>query len=245
MTETPDVAILIVFMAVCAWAVYHGLQVVTRYSSFFVSIAVIFLVVATIFTINLMKLENFLPMFDQPVMNYVQGTNIILMIPFGEIIVFLMIAPCVFRPKKGGGLGKYVLGGFAIGGMTLLSVVFRDTAVLGNTLGLFSLPSFETLRMVSVSEALSRMEILFAIVLVVLLFFKVMMLYYITAIAARHLLNLKSHRPLVLVIGAFSIVYALLLFSSNVDHCGLWTRDGAHTLVHLLLVFAAGHADCR
>lgn len=216
LTETPNPVLLTSFIIVCAYAVRHGLKVVTRYSSLFVLVALVILITSTIFTIDLMKLENFQPMFDQPFSSYVHGTNILLTIPFGEIVVFLMITPDVNKPKRG--LGKYLLGGLALGAATMLVVIFRDTAVLGNTMGLFALPSFETLRMVSVSQAISRIEILFAIALVVLLFLKVSFLYYVSAIGTSHLLRFKSFRPLVLTVGAFITTYALFIYTSSLEH---------------------------
>lgn len=216
LTETPNFVLLSAFFILCAYTVYQGLRVVTRYSALFVLVALVILITSTIFTINLMKLDNFLPMFDQPLVSYIHGTNILLTIPFGEIVVFLMITPYVNRSKKG--MSKYLLSGFALGAVTMLVVVFRDTAVLGNTMALFALPSFETLRMVSLAQTIGRIEILYAIALVILLFFKVTLLYYISVRATAHILRFRSYRPLVLVVGAFITTYALFIYTSSVEH---------------------------
>lgn len=216
LVKTPNVVILGFFTVICAWAVYYGIRVVSRYSSLFVFIALAILIIVTFLTINLMKLENLLPMLDQKPMNYVQGTNIIMTIPFGEVVVFLMVTPNIRKQKKS--ISKYLIGGFVIGAATMLTVAFRDTAVLGNTMGIYALPSFETLRMVSISQALSRMEILFAVVLIILLFFKVSFLYYVTTLTTAHLFNLKSYHSLVLTMGVIIVTYAVLIFPSSVEH---------------------------
>ena len=105
-------------------------------------------------------------------------------------------------------LRKYVFGGFAIGGATLLLVTLRDTAVLGNTMDFFAMPAFETLRMVSLTQTLSRMEILFAFILITLLFFKITWLYYITVISTAQVLNFRDYRQLVLPVGMIVTVYS-------------------------------------
>ena len=216
MIRTPPVVLFGACAIVCAFAIRGGLQVVTRYSSSFTIIAFLIVILATLFTIGLMKPENFLPMFDLPLKNYIQGTNIVLTIPFGELVVFLMISPNIKCPVKK--IKKYMFGGFALGDFVMLIVVSRDTAVLGNIMGFFALPAFETLRMVRLSQALSRLEILFAFILITLLFFKISFLYYLSVLATAQLFKFKSYRPLILVTGVFITAYAFALYPTTVEH---------------------------
>jgi spore germination protein KB len=165
---------------------------------------------------NQMHFDNFLPMFELPLAKYIQGTHIILTIPFGEIVIFMMVAPHTDTKNKSH--LRYVLNGFLLGGFMLLLVVVRDTAVLGNALHLFTLPAFETLRLATLVERLSRMEIMFAIVLIVLLFFKITVLHYVTTISAAQVFGMKSYRPLALTIGALMIAYTYTLYPSSIEH---------------------------
>jgi spore germination protein KB len=216
LVETPTVATVTLAMVVCAYAVYKGLKVVTRYAPAFVLLSYIVMVTAVVLTLNIMNFDNFLPILNQPVSSYVQGTHIIMTIPFGELVVFLMVAPAVKRQKKS--VGVYIFGGFLLGSITLLTVVARDNAVLGNVAPLFTLPPFETLRMVSIAGALNRMEILFAIVLIILLFFKISFLFYVTVLATAQLFDLNSYHPLVLIMGALVIAYSTFIYPSTVTH---------------------------
>ena len=116
------------------------------------------------------------------------------------------------------GFFPIILGGIAIGCITILLVIMRDIAVLGNAISLFSLPSFETLRMVSVTQTLSRMEIVFAFILIALLFFKVTWLYYVTVISAKQFLRFQDHRRLILLIGASAITSSFILYPNFLVH---------------------------
>jgi spore germination protein KB len=69
-----------------------------------------------------------------------------------------------------------------------------------------------------VTQALSRMEILFAIVLIILLFFKITFLYYVTVKAAGYMLKIRKKRSLVQIIGALVIIYSLTIYPSSVEH---------------------------
>ncbi len=227
MVDTPVLVIMAVCVIVCAYGIYYGLRVVTRYAMIFSLLSIVILVVGTLLTLNQWELDNFLPMFYQPPLHYVQSTNQVLTIPFGEIVIFLMIAPQVKRGKKG--MLRYILGGLLIGAISVLVIVARDIAVLGNTISLFTLPSFETLRMVTLTQALSRMEILFTVVLIVLLFFKIMVLYYISVLALAQLFKLQSYKPLIPIVGAFFLAYTFFIHTSTAQHA-MFSREYAPIL---------------
>ncbi len=231
MDKTPAIVLSIACILVSAMAVRNGLQVVTRFAFLFITISIAVLGSSLLFASDLMDLDNFLPMLQQPVKTYVQGTNIALSIPFGELVVFLMILPYVREKQKP--IGRYFLGGFLLGSVLFLLVVFRDTAVLGNTLSLFALPAFETLRLITVFGTLSRLEILFAVVLVILLFFKVSLLHYVTSLSVAQVFGMKSYKPLALSIGVLTIGYSFTLYPSNIQHAS----SGSETSTILWQVF--------
>lgn len=216
LVETPAVYTTSLCIVLCAYAITKGLDVVTRYAPVFVIMSFLLTIISTLLTLNIMDMKNFLPMLSLPPMNYVQGTNVVLSIPFGELVVFLMVAPNVVKGKKR--KGYYLFSGFLLGSVTILAVVARDTAVLGRASSLFSSPSFETLRMANLINALNRMEVLFVIILIVLLFFKIAFLYYSTVLATAQLFGLKSYHPLILIFGALIIAYSFIVYPDANTH---------------------------
>lgn len=216
MDKTPDIVLSVTCVLVSALAVRYGLQVVTRFAFLFIVISATVVGASLLFASSHMDLSNFLPPLQLPVMKYVQGTNIVLSIPFGELVIFLMILPYVREKRKPN--GRYFISGFLLGSLLFLLVVFRDTAVLGNTISLFALPAFETLRIVTLFGSLSRMEILFAVVLVIMLFFKVSLLHYVTVLSTAQVFKMKSYKPIVLAIGVLMIGYSFTLYPSSIQH---------------------------
>ncbi len=216
MAETPQVVLALMCVIVSAWAVRNGIRVVTRYGALFVAVEFCIVAASILLAFNQIDLQNFLPMFDQPVYKYVQSTHIIATMPFGEVVVFLMITPNLKLTRRD--TTKYLFLGVFMGALTLLVVLMRDIAMLGNTLPLFTLPGLVTLRLVSLGEALSRMEILFAVALIMLLFFKVTFLYYVSVITLAQIMKIKAYKHLVLAAGALVIVYGLTLYPNPVVH---------------------------
>ncbi len=190
MGEMPILALVIMCALVCAYAVRHGIKTVTWPSTLFTFTTIPIIIATLLLTANQMDYQNLFPMIDQPAINYIQGVHIIATIPFGELVIITMLNPNVKLTRKDS--KKYMFGGFMLGAVTLFIVVLRDIAVLGNTIHLFAQPSLITLRMVRLGEAFSRVEILFAIVLIMLLFYKITMLYYVSVLCVAQLFEEKT-----------------------------------------------------
>lgn len=217
MPKTPLIVVSFTFLLTSAWGIYGGgMRQMVKYG-FLMTMICLFVVIASILlTLNVMEFDNFLPILDLNPKKYIQATNIVVTIPICEIVIFLMTTNQVRTGKHG--YFPYIFGGVAIGCFTILLVIMRDIAVLGNTISLFSLPSFETLRMVSVTQTLSRMEIVFAFILISLLFFKVTWLYYVSVLSAAHVFRFQDHRRLILLTGALVVASGFILYPNPLAH---------------------------
>ena len=216
MTETPHSALTLLCVLVTAMAVSCGIRVVTRYAAFFTVLEFLIIAFSIVLALNQIKPQNLLPLWNVPLRKMLQGTHIILTIPLGELVTFLMITPNLKATPRD--LTKFWFLGVGMGMLTVLVIMLRDITVLGNTLHLFTLPGLETLRLVSLGEALSRMEILFAAALIMLLFFKVTFLCYISVIALAQLMRARGFKHLALLMGMLAVAYGLTLYPNPVEH---------------------------
>jgi spore germination protein KB len=214
MPETPRVVVMIMFVFVSAWAVRNGIEVIARCSFIFVVISVVAVLFVTVLSLENMKFTNFLPVFEVPLNKLIQGTHIIASIPLCQILTFIMIIPCLNKIKEA---KKSVLLGLMMGGIQLLNIVARDTAVLGVAASIMGSPPFETTRLIDIADILTRLDILVAIVLLVTLFLRVSIFYYATVLGIAQLLHLRSYLPLISPIGIMIISLAVLLYESLVE----------------------------
>ncbi len=215
--QTPPILVTLLFILISVWAVRHGFNVVARYSSIFTIIEFSIVILSLILLANQIDLNNLLPAFQMPFYKYVQSTHIITTIPLGELVVFLMVTPCVKTISKQQAT-KYWFLGALMGFIVLLLVLIRDIAVLGNNLHLFTLPGMVSLRLVNLGEALSRIEIIFAVGLTLLLFFKITILLYVSTIAVAQLFGTTQYKNLALIIGIFVVFYSPTLYQNSVEH---------------------------
>ncbi|HWQ50550.1 MAG TPA: endospore germination permease [Terriglobales bacterium] len=234
--ETPNIVPILICMFIAVWAVRNGFNVVSRFSKTFTLIEFFIVGMSIAFLANQMDLSDLLPVFTIPLVKYVQSVHIFLTIPCGELVIFLMITPCVKKmtPKEA---TKYWFGGVAMGMSVVLAVLVRDISLLGNALDMFTLPGLVTMRLVNLGEALSRMEVIFAVALVMLLFFKITVLCYVTTITVAQLFETTQFKHLATIVGLLLIAYAPTLYPSSVEH-SLSARTGAPfiwTLFEILL----------
>lgn len=224
MPKTPMMAFLIMFIFICAWAVRSGVETMTRYSVLFVITSFIVTSTTSILLFKDMKTSNFFPILSLPISKYLQGTHAVIAIPFCEIISFFMLFPDVKETKK---VTKALYGGVTIGLVTLLLSTLRNTAVLGPLIPILSSPTFETIRFIDVGHILTKMEILYAGSLIMLLFFKVTIIYYATVKGIAQVFNLHSFRVLVPIFGVLIIISAFSVFDSAVEHAYWGTHVAA------------------
>ena len=222
MNKTPVIMLLVSFVLLAIYSLQKGLQTVGKYSASFafINIAIVlfsFLAVAKIF-----NFENLLPIMNSPPLSYVHGTNVMMTIPLGEMVCFLTFAPKVQRKTKG--LSKQFFIGYAVGITTFVAVIIRDLGVLGNTIGYYALPSFETLKMAKLSSSIGHLEILFAVALMIMFFFRIVLISYSFLLMLGKILNLKTFRPLIISTMSISLVYSLFIYKDRLIHMDLGAR---------------------
>lgn len=222
--ETPEVVVIGIFIFVCAWAVRKGIVNLLRFGVILSILTSIALLLSVLLQIQEFELKDFMPVMTLPPLKYVQGIHIITGIPLLEIVAFLMVFPVM---REQGDIKKTIFGGLSIGAATLLLVVLRDIAILGNMAGRFAIPTYESLRLINVGDVLTRMEVLFSVFLIVLLFFKTSILFYATAATVAQTFGLQMQEKFASVIGALIVLFALIIFPSTAEHAVWGSTVGA------------------
>jgi spore germination protein KB len=106
----------------------------------------------------------------------------------------------------------------------MLIVIVRDAAVLGPLAAFSSSPSFETIRFIHIGTAITRIEIVYALFLIFLMFFKVSIVYYASVLAIAQLCKLRSYAMLVPVVGAIFVIMSMTSFENSMQS-GYWGQN--------------------
>ena len=223
MPETPYWAVIAFFLPVCAYAVHSGVETIVRLSAPFMLIAVAITAFHFVFNISEMDFSYFLPMLTLPPVKYVESVHTIVAIIFGEIFVFTMIAPSVSDPSK---IPRAMQLGLLVGTAMLLVIVTRDVAVLGRSAEVLAMPAYEAVRLINIGNIFTRTEIFFAIMLLIVQFFKITVLYYASTLALAQIFRLKTYRPIIYALGLLIGVYAPFSFDSIMENV-MWGASTA------------------
>lgn len=210
-----DISIFsILTIIICMYTIKKGIEVIARSGFILTILAIVVSVFITIVTIRDMQLSNFLPFFQMNLKEFTQGTNLMISIPFGEIVVFLMIFPYVNDINQ---VKKSAFEGLIIGGIFFLVVIFRNISILGNIASLQVLPSYQVAKNINIGDIIERTEVLVAVVLLFNVFLKICIFYYATVLSLAQLFKLRSYKPMVIPIGIIGFILSMTMFTSTVD----------------------------
>ncbi len=223
--NTPMTVILVSFVFVCAFAVRKGPAIITRYGFLVSVVAIVAILYNLLMLTNVTVPGNLLPAFKLPVKNYLIGTHIVTMLPFCEIISFMMFIPSMQKPEE---FGRALRMGLCVGAATLQLVVLRNIMVLGHLTNYSTTPTYSTTRLINIGDILTRFEIVYAVILISLMFYKVSVVYYATVSGTGRLLGTDSNRWLVFIFGALTVLYAQATFNNSAEHND-WIMSAAAT----------------
>lgn len=223
LSETPLLAVLIMFVGVCVFAARKGLKCITSYAMIFVLIASVTILFNFMLLLDQMSWDNFLPVFSLELPDYLQATHTVAILPFCEIFVFMMFLPNLQNANK---TKSVFFGGLALGAATVLVVIIRSTAVLGSSIGILSLSTYDTIRLINIGDIFTRMEVLYIPIYIMQQFFKTTILLYATMTGIAQIFGLKSSKMLAPSIGALAVCMAFISFESANAH-GYWGQNVA------------------
>ncbi len=213
--ETPQPVIAIVFLLLCGWAVWKGMEVIARCSEIVIPI-IILAVIGTLFLIiPNFKFTNFLPYLQITTTDLIRSSSSLTAILFGEIICFLMIIPMINNHTK---LRSAIFIGMYLGGALILLGSVYVIAVLGNTMEISSYPLLQLVRLIDLGEFFSRMEVLVTASFFWIIFLKIAVIYYAMVLNTAEIFKLKNMKPLIFPLGVLGVNLAFILFDNSGDH---------------------------
>lgn len=212
---TPLTAFILMFLMVCVYAIRKGIENMMRLATVLSFVAAGALVFNVILILKNVNIEFLKPMFQLPFKNYVQGSVTVAAVPMGEIVAFTMITPMLGKNMKA---GKMMALGLTFSAVSLAVIILRDIVTLGPLIEIVRLPSFESVRYISLAGVMTRMESIFAVILISLFLFKTVILLYASVVGLAQILNFKSYSPLTLICGALVLFYSLIVTKSAMEN---------------------------
>ena len=196
LTRTPPVVFVGTMALLSAWIVRAGLEPLARTGELlvpFLGIGMPVLIALAFATPGLTHFEFLLPVLERGMTPVLRQALCLLAFPFGELVVFLFIAPATAHPERAGRLLAVAV---VAGAAALVFVFIRNLVTVGpNELVRLSFPSLTTIREIMLGQFLQRIEVLGILQWTAGSFVKLALTHYAAVLGAVEVFSLEDPRP--------------------------------------------------
>lgn len=236
--ETPLFIINILMVAVSAYVLYLGIEVLARTGEFYLFILLLAGLSSNIliFFSNIIDITNLLPILEDGWKNVLMTTfPKVFTIPFGEMIVFTMLLP--YLNKQSSALKVGVIS-ILVSGILISFTVEMNLAVLGADITARSqFPLLTTVGKIRVMEFLERLDALAVVTLIIGMFFKISIFMYAGILSIKNLFKFNKHQELAIPIGIVTLFCSITMAGNIIEH----KKEGIEVVpLYLHLPFQVG-----
>ncbi|KUG04571.1 spore germination protein gerkb [hydrocarbon metagenome] len=212
---TPIPVFVFVSLVLVAYMIRSGIEVIGRCAAaiFPLIMLTLFFITATIS--NEIKFNSLLPIMDITARDFLRASFHTAIFPFGEIIVFLMVAAFLENQKK---IASSLILGMVLAVLNMLALSLLTITVLNGLAGVFTYPIHVMIYRIDIGDIITRVDILGASAGLLLGIIKMAVMYYAAALGTAQVLNLRSYTPVVLPIGLLMFDLSILQFPNALDN---------------------------
>ncbi|HEX6923708.1 MAG TPA: GerAB/ArcD/ProY family transporter [Bacillales bacterium] len=216
---TPIFVINFMMLFTVGYILYHGIETLARTGEILLIVLTFFGVIAAILIAvsGQWELNQLLPILEngwKPVLS--TAFPLTLTFPFGEMIAFTIILPCLNRPKNALKIGLW---GMIASGLILAETMATNIAILGlNVASRSSFPLLAAMSLINLPNILQRLDIIAVLALIIGGFLKIAVLYYAAVICAAEVFNVSDYRKLVFPLGVVILFSSITVAGNFAEH---------------------------
>lgn len=216
--ETPMALVIFCMLAVCAYVLYEGIEVLARVSQILVPSAVLIIFIMLVLMIPDLHPKEMFPILGDGPFPLLMGS----LVPSSWFTQFFMLSFLYpFLNKKQHVLGWSFLS-VGIVMITLLTINLTILLMFGSLTVQFNYAFLIAVRYISIADFLEHVEVLVMTIWIIGMFIKVSLVYYATVLGMAQCLGLSDYRPLIIPVG-----FLMLLLS-------YWVSPNFQELMHVL-----------
>ncbi|QYR22793.1 endospore germination permease [Paenibacillus sp. sptzw28] len=205
--ETPVEAIFIVYLCIVVIGVRYGISNIARTVDVFFPWVIGLVILFAVMLVPDIEISRLEPVYGEGIQSILKGAYPHIAFPYLELILLLIVYPKVKHSKAA---GRAFLRGTLLGGSVITLVTGLSILVLGaesTASDIFS--SFELAKEIEIGGFIQRVEVIIAAIWFITIFFKLVLVFYITVLSLSQTLNLSEYRTISLPLG-------LLFYASGV-----------------------------
>jgi spore germination protein KB len=212
MPETPEIVIACFMVLLAVWAATSGVENIGRVAKFSFLILLSFIMVTLLISYKDMNFNNLKPVMSTDFGTLLGASYTAFSLPFGELIVFLTIFPCV---KSKSSPKKIYIKALIFSTVLLVLAHLRNLLVLGVTsVGMYVFPSYQAVSVMSVGEFFTRMEVLIGSIVLLAGFIKICVFLFTSSVGLAKVFNLKDYKKMTAPCGLIIVLLSRIDFEN-------------------------------
>ncbi len=217
LTQTPQVAIVSLVTILIVASLKRGIEVMGRWSEYFVKILLPMSVITVIFMLPMIKVNNLKPVLADGWQPVIEGVYGVVAFPFAEIAIFMLILSTKsVRQVKG--VYHIFVGGLAVGGLFLFAshvIAFVQLQQYAYSTSYF--PIYAAVSRINIMDAFQRIEIVVVVAFIMGGYIKASLYVLAGCEGIRKIMKLSDYRFMVTPISIFVLIIALTAFEGIMD----------------------------
>lgn len=195
-------------MLAVVYGMILGINAVGRSSEllFYVVILLLIPLILCIFTSDIFKFDNFLPVLEKGFYGIRRDIYTVTLVPFGELVCFLAIFPLI-PEKRQSGILKISLISILVGTFIIVILDILNVGILGPDLAKnFVYPFYNAMKMIGVGVFFERLDPIAILILMMTCFFKMAVYFYSGVVCLDGLMSRFTYRQLAIPVGIIVVV---------------------------------------
>lgn len=216
LNKTPRITLVLCMIILCIWGIKEGIEVLGRWSEFFLVPLITFFIAIIFLSINNMNIDNIKPILNSDIKSLLEGSFSVFSQPFAQIIAFSIIFSGVEKEKSS---YKVYFISLLISGTYMTILTLTNILVLGETDAISQYyPAYATAKVVNVGIMIQRIEILISTSFVLGGFIKVSILLMCGCKAVAKLFKYNDYRFIIVPFGLMVVNLSYFQYDSLMNY---------------------------
>lgn len=197
----------------CALGVFYGIEVLGKWSEWFLIMVAAFILLTTVFLVRDMRIDNLRPMLEYGLAPIAKGTVSLIYFPFSQLMAFLFVLPPA-RNKRDP--YRTLTAGLLLGGALIFVTSISNVLVLGvKTVARLYYPTYSTLAIIRIGDFIQRLEIMATTIFMAVAFLKAAVLLMGVMRSLKRIFNLNRYGFFVFPVVLLAVNYGFNAYRGN------------------------------
>ncbi|MFA5657740.1 MAG: endospore germination permease [Oscillospiraceae bacterium] len=213
--ETPQLPLMFGMIIVSIYIVRSGVKCLGRWSLIIALIITFVVCLTTILLIKNMRIENLMPIMENPPKKILMASLMVAAFPFAESMLFTTFAGSI---KKSDNVYKIYFSAILAGSLLLLIVVFRNICVLGGEMLVAEFfTSYNVAKIINVADFFTRIENSITMNFLFAGITKISICVFAASKGIASLFSIKNYKTMVFPIGLSMTALSVILYKDIME----------------------------